>query len=126
MAKDGIVSIKADQIYFEKSLREPTAHLVISEREETKGKPYLPIMPPYTQEVVSDAGAESLWHYLRTLADEGQRGPEKVMVEREVTTAPSKLIDIPGEEIVTDRTRVMRGPLPNTSGRQCMSVSPMV
>jgi len=110
-------TVKADRAYFDKSLRDSTAELAISEMGPTKGTAYLPVMPTYTKALVSDDQMNSIYNYLRTLADGADRGPEKVMVKRRAPRGPSDPLKIGNEEIVTDRTRVFRGTLLGTSTR---------
>jgi hypothetical protein len=109
--------MKADRAYFDASLRKSWDALAIAESGPTKGTAYQPLMPMYVEEMVSDEGVESLWHYLRTLADKGESGPAKVMLKREKAPEPKHILDVPNEEIVIDRTRVVRAPLGGTSAR---------
>jgi len=109
--------VKADKAYFDASLRKSWDTLAVAEHGPTKGTAYLQLMPIYVKEMVADDGVESLWHYMRTLADDGQSGPKTVMMKRAKEAQASNIIDIPGEEIVTDRIRVMRAPVMGTSGR---------
>lgn len=109
--------VKADRTYFEKSLRKSWDELAIAEHGPTKDTAYLAIMPNYTKEMVSDEDMESVYHYLRTLAEGAEQGPAKVMVKRKVAEAPKNLLETPNEEIVTDRTRVFRAAIKGTSGR---------
>lgn len=109
--------VKADRAYFERSLRKSWDELAIAEHGPTKDEAYLPIMPNYVKELVSDDDMESVYHYLRTLAEGADQGPAKVMVKRKVVAQPTNILEIPNEEIVTDRTRVFRAALRGTSGR---------
>ncbi|MES2982355.1 MAG: c-type cytochrome [Verrucomicrobiota bacterium] len=109
--------VKADRTYFERSLRKSWDELAIAEHGPTKDAAYLPIMPNYTKEMVSDEDMESVYHYLRTLADGAEQGPAKVMVKRKVAAQPTNILEIPNEEIVTDRTRVFRAAVKGTSAR---------
>lgn len=110
-------TIKADRAYFERSLRKSWDELAIGEQGPTKDIAYPAIMPNYVKELVADEDMESVYHYLRTLAEGAEQGPAKVMVKRQAAVEPSNIIDIPNEEIVTDRTRVFRAALKGTSGR---------
>lgn len=110
-------TVKADRAYFEKSLRKAWDELAIAEQGPTTGQAYLPIMPNYTKELVSDEDMEAVYHYLRTLAEGADQGPAKVMVKRKVVEQPTNILEIPNEEIVTDRTRVFRAALRSTSAR---------
>lgn len=109
--------VKADRDYFNTSMRKSWDALAVAEQGPMKGDAFQPLMPIYVEQLVNDDGLESLWHYLRTLAGKEQRGPQKVMVKRKKVAAPTDILDIPGEEIVTTRTRVMRAPLQGTSAR---------
>lgn len=110
-------TVKADRGYFERSLRKSWDELAIAEVGPTKDTAYLPIMPNYTKEMVSDEDMEAVYHYLRTLAEGAEQGPAKVMVKRKVAAQPTNILEIPNEEIITDRTRVFRAALKGTSGR---------
>ncbi len=110
-------TVKADRAYFERSIRKSPDELAVSETEPTKGTAYLPIMPSYEKNALSDDDLESVWHYLRTLADEGQNGPAKVMVKRKEAAQAASIIDVPNEEIVTNRDRVIRAPIQGSSAR---------
>ncbi len=110
-------TVKADRAYFDRSIRKAWDELAISEQGPTVGTAYLPIMPNYTKELVSDEDMESVYHYLRTLADGAEQGPVKVMVKRKVAAQPTNILETPNEEIVIDRTRVFRAALKGTSGR---------
>jgi len=109
--------VKADRDYFNTSLRKSWDALAVAENGPMEGTAYQPLMPIYVKELVSDEGLDSLWHYLRTLADKEQQGPLEVMVKRTKVAEPTDVLEIQGEEIITDRTRVMRGPIAGTSAR---------
>jgi cytochrome c2 len=109
--------VKADKSYFLQSVRQSWDQLAVAESGQTKGESYLPIMPMYPKEVIADEDLEMVWHYVRTLSDEGQAGPATVMVERKEKAKPKNLADIPNEVLVGERTRVFRAPLRGSSGR---------
>ncbi|MFK7741671.1 MAG: c-type cytochrome [Planctomycetota bacterium] len=110
--------VKADRAYFVRSLRKSWDQLAIAESGERKGEAYPAVMPVYVKELLSDEQLDALWHYLRTCADEVQRGPASVMVRAPAAAAQAKNpLAIPGEELVVDRTRVLRAPLAGTSAR---------
>lgn len=109
--------VKADRAYFERSLRKSWDELSIAEVGPATGTAYPAIMPNYVKELVSDEDMESVYHYLRTLAEGAEQGPAKVMVKREAVKEPTNILQIPNEEIVTDRTVVFRAALKGTSGR---------
>jgi len=109
--------VKADRAYYERSLRKSWDELAIGEHGPMKDVAYTAIMPNYVKELVSDEDMESVYHYLRTLAEGADQGPATVMVKRKVAAVPTNIIDIPNEEIVTDRTRVFRAAIKGSSGR---------
>ncbi|MFK7850065.1 MAG: c-type cytochrome [Akkermansiaceae bacterium] len=109
--------VKADKAYFFRSVRQSWDELAVAEIGPTKGTTYLQIMPQYTKELIPDQDLEALWHYLRTLADKKQAGPNKVMLKKEKVARIKNLIDVPGEVPVTTRPRVFRASLPGMSGR---------
>ena len=110
-------SVKADKTYYSESVRKASEHLAIAENGPSKGTPYPAAMPLFTQEVLSDSAVENIWHYLRTLADTPEAGPAKVMVKVDQKSKPKSLLDIPNEEPVAKRTRVVRAPIMGSSGR---------
>ena len=110
-------TVKADLDYFKKSVRNPAETLAIAETGNTKGAGYPAIMPQFVPQMVSDDDLESIWHYLRHAADEPQRGPEVVMVEKKAAVVTDNPLDNPAEVVVTKRPRVFRAPLLHSSGR---------
>ncbi|MBC8349618.1 MAG: c-type cytochrome [Verrucomicrobia bacterium] len=109
--------IKADKNYYTTSVRTSWDALAVAERGAAKGQPFPKIMPMYALEVIPDASIEYIWHYLRTLADEGQAGPAKVELKEAKKSVPRTLVAIPNEVLVTKRTRVFRAPLRGSSAR---------
>ena len=71
-------TVTADKEYFVNSVRKSWDVLAVAEKGQTKGKAYLPVMPMYTNEIISDQDLESMWHYLRTLAGPAEPGSAKV------------------------------------------------
>lgn len=109
--------VKADKDYFLNSVRKPWDELAVAESGPTKGSAYPAIMPTFAPEVITDPDLEAVWHYVRTLADEGQAGPATVMVSKQKEVVAKTLLEIPGEIPVTTRPRVIRAPLAGSSGR---------
>ena len=109
--------IKADRAYFNDSIRKSWDLLAISEKGDTKGTAYPAIMPMFAPEVISDEDLESIWHYVRTMAEGHAAGPAEVMLKKKDVPAAASALEIPGEESVADRTRVFRVAMPGTSGR---------
>lgn len=115
--ESGEQEVLADKAYFTTSVRNAWNQLAIAERGPTKGTAYPPIMPSFAANQISDDDLETVWHYLRTLADPGQAGPRKVMTERKQITDANSLLEIPGEVVVTDRPIIGRMPIRDSSGR---------
>jgi cytochrome c2 len=113
VGSDGRKKVKADKAYFLNSVRKSWDALAVAESGPTSGETYLPVMPMYTQEVISDHDVESVWHYLRTLADEDTAGPATVMLKEQKQPQPKSLLEIPNEVWVAERPRVFRAPLIN-------------
>ena len=110
-------TITADTAYFEKSLRNPTAELAISETGETKGTTFLPVMPAYPEAFLNKQKAQAIYHYLQTLNEDAQRGPAKVMAELQEGTLAKDIHQDPSEILVTDRTRIFRARIAGSSAR---------
>ena len=109
--------VRADKGYYLDSVRKSTDVLAIAESGATKGQPYPAAMPMYSSEVIPDQAVEHIFHYLRTLADEGQAGPGVVKVKIDRKAQPKNLLEIGGEVVVSKRTRVFRAPISKSSGR---------
>lgn len=109
--------VKADKQYYIDSVRRSFDLLAVAESGPTQGEAYPAAMPSYSPEVISNAEVEYMWHYLRTLADEGQAGPAVVPMKAEEQAQAANILEIPNEEVVTDRVRVFRAPLRGASGR---------
>lgn len=109
--------VKADKGYYLDSIRKSMSLLAVAESGPAEGDAYPAAMPSYSREVISDPQVEFMWHYLRTLADEGQAGPSSVPMQVEEQEVAKSILEIPNEEVVTQRTRVFRAPLRGASGR---------
>lgn len=108
--------IKAGYEYLHRSLRDPGAQLAVNESGAKRGEPFLPVMPPYTPEVLSDAQIDAIGDYLATLNDIQGRGPVVKLKTLEPTKPYDPLAD--GMQLlVGDEVRLQRGPIPGASGR---------
>lgn len=108
--------VKAGREYLHRSVRAPTEQLAISEQGENKGQPYLPVMPPFAPEVLSDAQIDAIGDYLATLNEGRDRGP----VMRLASLAAAEPYDPMKDSLqwlVDDTVRLQRGPMVGTSGR---------
>ena len=117
VGSDDRKKVTADKAYFLNSVRKSWDALAVAESGPTSGETYLPVMPMYTREVIPDHDVESVWHYLRTLADDGLAGPATVMLKKQKQAQPKSLLEIPNEVLVAKRPRVIRAPLQGSSGR---------
>ncbi len=111
------VTVKADQAYFVRSVRNSWDELAVLDSKSNEIQTYPPAMPMYPKEVVTDQDLENLWHYLRTLAPKDQAGPATVMMEKKAEAQPKSLLEIPNEVLVTTRPSIFRAPLRGSSGR---------
>ena len=109
--------VKADFKYFQTSLRKPHEDLSIAETGPTKGKEYLPVMPPYNKSILSDFQAKAIYQYLLTLNPEAQRGPAKVVAENKSGPQIITPLKDANEILVTDRTRIYRTRMKGQSAR---------
>ena len=117
VGSDDRKKVTADKAYFLNSVRKSWVALAVAESGPTSGETYLPVMPMYTREVIPDHDVEAVWHYLRTLADDGLAGPATVMLKKQKQAQPKSLLEIPNEVLVAKRPRVIRAPLGGSSGR---------
>jgi mono/diheme cytochrome c family protein len=108
--------VKASREYLHHSVRAPADQLAVAESGPTKGQPYLPVMPPFAKEVLTDQQIDAIGDYLATLNDPGQRGP----VVKLAGLTPEPPYDPVADRLqwlVNDEVRLQRGPLTGTSGR---------
>lgn len=111
------VVISADFKYLTKSLSQPHEELAVAENGPTKGRPYLPVMPPYDAAFISEFKAKAIYQYLLTLNDKDQRGPARRMVKDERDAETRRPEQNSSEVLVTDRTRAFRARLKGSSAR---------
>lgn len=109
--------VRPDEEYFRHSIRKPGDELSIAAEGPLKGQPYPPMMPTFLPEVISDQDLNSLWHYVRTLAEPGRSGPTVVMMRKKDKAAEKSLAEIQDEIVVDGRARVFRARIPGMSGR---------
>ncbi|MDQ8183333.1 family 16 glycoside hydrolase [Pelagicoccus sp. SDUM812005] len=115
-ASDARFTIEADLSYAKRSIRTPAVELAIASSGPQAGQPYLPIMVPYSEEILSNAKLDAIYRYLATLNDAPQRGPVEVLVTQDGPTEYNPLED-KNEILVSDRTRIQRGSMSGVSGR---------
>jgi hypothetical protein len=109
-------TIKADRAYLQRSVRTPTDELAIAEKGPTAGKPYLPVMPPYTPAVLSDQQIEAIAAFLGTLNEVGRQGPVIRLVQETGSGKYDPMTD--RLQLLVDQTvRLQRGPMEKISAR---------
>jgi mono/diheme cytochrome c family protein len=108
--------VKAGRDYLHRSIREPAEQLAVSESGANKGQAYLPVMPAFARETLSDAQIDAIGDYLATLNPSAASGP----VIRLAGLKPDEPYD-PMKDglqwLVSDTVRMQRGPMPGVSGR---------
>lgn len=109
-------TIKSNREYLRHSLRVPADQLAIAESGPTQGQAYLPVMPPFGSDVLSDAQIDALGDYLATLNDPGQKGPV-IRLSVLAAAAPYDPLTDGLQWLVNDEVRLQRGPLPGVSAR---------
>lgn len=115
-ASEARFSVDADLSYAKRSIRSPHVELAIASSGPNAGKPYLPVMAPYSEEILSNAKVDAIYRYLVTLNDDADRGPIQVLVPKDGPTEYDPLTDTM-EVLVSDRTRIQRGSMQGLSGR---------
>ncbi len=109
-------TVRADRSYLHRSIRDPDSELAIAESGGRRGQAYPAIMPTYGEDMLSDNQIDAIGAYLLTLNHLPQQGPVVRLVEEGGPEQYDPLLD--GLQfLVTDRTRIQRGPMPGMSGR---------
>ncbi len=108
--------VKAGREYLHRSIREPADQLAVVENGPKRGEPYLPVMPPFTKEILSDAQIDAIGDYLATLNEPAVAGPAIKLATLAPTPPYDPLADAL-QWLVNDEVRLQRGPLPGASGR---------
>ena len=112
-------SVTVNDTYLHNAVRDPRSELAVAETEPAMvplGSAFLPVMPPYTSEVVSDQQIDAIGAYLKTLNPPPLQGP----VQHWLTEAGQENYDPMADRfllLVDDAVRVQRGPMAGVSGR---------
>ncbi len=109
-------NVIADRDYLMRSVRQPMLERSVAEYGEAKGEPYLPLMPPYTEEVLPDNDAQAISSYLATLNEPFNRGPAVHLVAETGLENYDPMNDR-FLMLVTDRTVLQRAPMAGVSAR---------
>lgn len=109
-------TIKTDRTYLHNSVRSPNLQHAIYESGPKMGDAYLPIMPPYSKQVIADKQLDAIGAYLATLNERYQQGPVIKLVTAEGPQQYDPLEDSL-QFLVNNRVRTQRGPMAGVSGR---------
>jgi len=116
-------TIKADRQYLHRSIRAATDQLAIAESGAKKGEAFLPIMPAFSAQVLSDAQIDAIGAYLATLNDLRDQGPAIKLLAQTGAEEYDPLADRL-QLLVDDEVRIQRGPMAGVSGRAIHVGSP--
>ena len=108
--------VKANRDYLLRSIRDPGAQLAVGESGPMRGQAYLPVMPPFARDVLSDEQIEAIGAYLATLNAPADRGPAMKLAAL-VPSAPYDPLSDALQFLVDDEVRLQRGPLAGVSAR---------
>lgn len=111
--------VKADRSYLFNAVRNAQDERAVAEVDGTgvsTGEAYLPIMPPYSPEILSDQQIEAIGFYLATLNLSQNQGPVERWLEE---TGPENYDPMEDrlQLLVDQRVRIQRGPMAEVSGR---------
>lgn len=109
-------TVTANRDYLMRSVRESSRERAVAESGPTAGEPYLPIMPPYSPEVLSDQDVQAISSYLATLNQGSDQGPV-VQLVAETGLANSDPMADRFQLLVGARPRLQRGPMNGVSAR---------
>ena len=108
--------IKADTNYLHRSVRQPHSQLAVAETGEQKGKPFVPVMPAYSSQIITDGQIDAIGFYLATLNEREAQGPVVKLIADQGPQQYDPLADRL-QFLVGDRTRIQRGPIAGMSSR---------
>ncbi|MCE3251952.1 MAG: hypothetical protein K0Q67_962 [Cellvibrio sp.] len=109
-------TIKADRQYLHRSLRAAPDQLAIAENGAKKGEAFLPIMPVFSAQVLSDVQIDAIGDYLATLNDLRDQGPSIKLLAQTGAEEYDPITDRL-QLLVDDEVRIQRGPMSGVSGR---------
>ena len=116
-------TIKADRQYLHRSVRSAPDQLAVAEKGTKKGEAYLPIMPSFPLQVLSDIQIDAIGDYLATLNDVNAQGPAIKLLAKTGAAEYDPIADRL-QLLVDDEVRIQRGPMPGVSGRAIHVGSP--
>lgn len=116
-------TIKADRQYLHRSIRAATDQLAVAESGAKKGEAFLPIMPAFSTQVLSDLQIDAIGDYLATLNDLHDQGPTIKLLAQTGAEEYDPITDRL-QLLVDDEVRIQRGPMVGVSGRAIHVGSP--
>lgn len=116
-------TIKADRQYLHRSIRAATDQLAVAESGAKKGEAFMPIMPAFSAQVLSDLQISAIGDYLTTLNDLRDQGPTIKLLAQTGAEEYDPIADRL-QLLVDDEVRIQRGPLAGVSGRAIHVGSP--
>ena len=105
-AEQHITNILADDDYLMRSLRQSALHLAVRKNSDNTDKQFLPIMPSFNAEVVSNTDVIALSSYLKTLNEDKDQGPAYIW--QEAPEKPYILTEDLSAELVSNTPRLVR------------------
>jgi hypothetical protein len=109
-------TIKANREYLHRSLRDSTSQLAVAENGAKRGEAFLPIMPSFSSQVLSDVQIDAIGAYLATLNEPYDQGPVVKLLPKTGPTDYDPIADRL-QLLVNDEVRIQRGPMSGVSGR---------
>ena len=109
-------TIKANREYLHRSLRDATSQLAVAETGAKQGEAFLPIMPTFSAQVLSDVQIDAIGAYLATLNEPFEQGPA-IKLLAQTGAAEYDPIEDRLQLLVDDEVRIQRGPMAGVSGR---------
>ena len=116
-------TIKADRQYLHRSVRASTDQLAVAESGAKKGEAFLPVMPSFSPQVLSDLQIDAIGDYLATLNDLRDQGPAIKLLAQTGAEEYDPIADRL-QLLVDDEVRIQRGPMVGVSGRAIHVGSP--
>ncbi|WP_342804865.1 family 16 glycoside hydrolase [Alteromonas sp. M12] len=115
-AEQHITKIKADDHYLMQSLRQSALYLAVRNNADNSTKQFLPIMPSYNAEAISNSDITAILSYLKTLNESKDKGPAYIW--QEAPEKPYVLTEDLSAELVSNKPRLVRVNIgPEVSGR---------
>lgn len=105
-AENHVTQLKAEKAYLVDSLRSPTKHLAMRVEQDGSTKQFLPIMPAFNADALSENETNALYTYLLSLNSGSNVGEQFVWQEK--PEKPYILSEDPNAELIADTPRLVR------------------